>query len=353
MTASSSEERDDGRAGTVGLVGAGRVGQWFVTKLTRKGYEPIVFDVDPEAVADAVDRGATAAEHPADVANRADVVVLSLPTREAVETVMEGDDGVLETLGDEQVVVDAGTTPPNLDVHYQRECHERGAGYVDCGLTIHGPGESGDDGEPAYTMFVGGDASDYERVRPLVETLGDTHEFFEGIGNGHVVKAAVVLRATCRAAIAAEVCEFLSNNAIDPSRVVDLLDWDVPTPYLDPPYRTNRGFDRAVHTDDGDTEERGFDVDDGGARPRLRSSSWAKDSAYAQAVARASGSHVPMLTAAYQMRLLAANYGAALVDRDLEFGDDEWHAFHLRSVYRALTRPQEEWRRLSRWTERE
>lgn len=353
MTATSSEKRDDGGEESIGLVGAGRVGQWFVTKLARNGDDLIVFDVDAEAVADAVDRGAAAAEHPADVATRANVVVLSLPTQEAVETVMEGDDGILDALGENQVVVDTGTTPPDVDVRYQRKCRERGAGYVDCGITIHGPGGSDRGEEPDYTMFVGGDVSDYERVRPVIETLGHTHEFFEGIGNGHVVKAAVVLRATCRAAIAAEVCEFLSNNAIDPDRVVDLLEWDVPAPYVDPPYLTNRGFERAVHTDDGDTESRGFDVDDSGARPRLHSSVWAKDPAYAQAVARASGSYVPMLTAAYQMRLLAANYGAALVDHELEFGDSEWQLFHLRSVYRALNRPQEEWRRLSQWTERE
>lgn len=337
---------------TVGLIGAGRAGQWFVPKLTRAGYETVVFDADPEAAADAVDRGAVAADDPADVTTRADGIVLCVPTQAAVETVMEGSDGVLEALDSGQVVVDTGTTTPDLDVYYQGECHERGAGYVDCGMTRHGPGESQHDQEPAYTMFVGGDADDYERVRPVIEALSYEHEFFDGIGNGHVVKAAVVLRATCRAAMAAEVSEFLSNNGIDPERIVDLLGWEVPSPYLDPPYVTNRGFERAMSgndDDDGDDgEARGFRVDDRGARPRLRTSDWAKDPAIALAVARASDSYVPMFTAAYQTTLLAENYGSALADRDLEFGDPEWHLFHLRSAYRALTRPQEEWRRLDR-----
>lgn len=350
MSPQSAAGGDGTAVESVGLVGAGRVGQWFVTKLVRAGYETVVSDVDAAAVADAVDRGAVAAEHPADAASRADVVVLALPTRAAVETVMEGDDGVLDALGAGQAVVDTGTTTPDADVRYQRRCHERDAGYVDCGLTRHGPGATDDGEEPAYTLFVGGDRDDYERVRPVVEALGHAHEFFEGVGNGHVVKAGVVLRATCRAAIAAEVCEFLSHNGVDPGRVVDLLDWDVPRVYVDPPYPTTEGFDRAVETDEGTTEAREFRVDDG-TRPRLRTSSWAKDPAYALAVAHASNSYVPMLTAAYQAQLLAENYGAALVDRDLDFGDDEWHPFHLRSLYRALSRPQEEWRRLSRWRE--
>ena len=349
MTADEDGEYGDGRPEAIGLVGAGRVGQSFVNKLTRAGYDTVVFDVDGEAVEAAVERGATDADSPADATARTDVVLLSLPTREAVETAMEGASGVLDSLGSGQVVVDTGTTMPDVDVRYRGRCRDRDAGYVDCGITRHGPGTSDRD-EPAYTMFVGGDAADYEVVRPVIEALSNRHEFFEGAGNGHVVKAAVVLRATCRAALVAETCEFLSNCGIDPERVVDLLDWDVPDPYLDPPYLTNRGFERALRGD-GETGERGFGVDDG-TYTRLRTSAWAKDPAYALAVARASNSHVPMLTAAYQMALLAENYGAALADRELEFGDPEWHLFHLRSVYRALARPQEEWCRLDRWTER-
>lgn len=351
MTNSSGDVQDTNSNDTVGLVGVGKAGKWFVTKLSREGYEPVVSDIEPEAVAGAVDRGAIAGEHPADVTARSDIIVLALPTREAVETVMEGDDGILETLETGQVVIDTGTTTPDVDVLYQKLCRERGAGYVDCGMTRHGPGQLEQREEPAYTMFVGGDRADYGRVKPVIDVLSHTHEFFDGIGNGHIVKAAVVLRATCMATMAAEVCEFLSNNGIDEGRVIDLLDWDIPAVYADPPSPTNRGFERAVQTDEGTTEDRGFRVAGRGARPRLRTSIWAKDPAYALSVAHASNSYVPMLTAAYQTRLVTENYGTALVDRDLHFNDPEWRTFHLRSVYRALNRPQEEWRRLSKWSD--
>ncbi|MWG36336.1 NAD(P)-dependent oxidoreductase [Halomarina oriensis] len=337
---------------TVGLVGAGRVGQWFVTKLVRAGYDVVVSDVDAEAVADAVDRGARAAEHPADATARSNVVLLALPTREAVEAVMEGDDGVLDSLDAGQTVVDTGTTTPDVDVHYHGRCRDREVGYVDCGLTRHGPGPTDGD-EPAYTLFVGGERETYQRLTPIFDALGHTHEFFGGVGNGHVVKLGVVLRASIRAAMAAEVCTFLSQNGVDPERVVDLLEWDVPSVYVDPPYSTNRGFERAVETDEGETEGRRVRVDESGARPRLRTSSWAKDTEYALDVARASNSYVPLLTAAHQTRLLAENYGAALADHDLAFGDEAWQPFHLRSFYRALCRPQEEWRRLGRWNREE
>lgn len=64
---------------------------------------------------------------------------------------------------------------------------------------------------------------------------------------------------------------------VDPERVVGLLESDVPSVDADPPYLTVRGFERAVETDEGDTERRGFRVDDEGERPRMRTSSWAKD----------------------------------------------------------------------------
>jgi 3-hydroxyisobutyrate dehydrogenase-like beta-hydroxyacid dehydrogenase len=351
MASGLDQERETSEIDTIGLIGAGRVGQWLVTKLTRAGYETVVSDVDPEAAADAVDKGATAVESPADATRRSDVVVLALPTREDVEVVMEGRSGVLSSLKTGQVVIDTGTTPPEMDVHYQNLCDERDASYVDCGLTRHGPGGSAESEEPAYTMFVGGKLTDYEGVRPVIDALSYEHEFFEGIGNGHVAKAGVALRATCRAAIAAEVCEFHSHNGLDPGRIIDLLDWDIPAVYADPPRSSTRGFERAVETDEGETEDRRVRYERRGSRPRLRTSAWAKDSASTLAVARSSNSYVPMLTAAYQTQLLSENYGAALMDRDLGFGDPEWHVSHLRSVYRALSRPQKEWRRLSRWSD--
>ncbi|WP_049898720.1 NAD(P)-dependent oxidoreductase [Halococcus agarilyticus] len=350
MTADSDSSRDERRVDGVGLIGTGRVGRWFAINLSEAGYEPVVFDVDPEAVAAAVESGADAAESPADVASETEVIVLSLPDREAVETAMEGEDGVLETLGSGQVVLDTGTTPPNLDVRYQAICHERGAGYVDCGITHQGPGESDDDLGPAYTMFAGGTPEDYEQVRPVIEILAHRHEFFEGIGNGHVVKAANVLRATCLAAIAAEVTEFLTQNGVDPERVVDLLEWDIPGSYFGTGYPSSEGFERATDADGHDPEDRGFRVDDRGTHTRMRTSDWAKDPSYALAIAHASNTYVPILTAAHQTQLAAENYGATVLDHDLEFNDPDWHhPSRITSIYRALNRPQEEWGRLSRW----
>jgi 3-hydroxyisobutyrate dehydrogenase-like beta-hydroxyacid dehydrogenase len=348
MTPDIDSSRDGTRVDGVGLIGVGRVGQWFVTNLIRADYEPIVFDVDREAVEEAVETGAVAVESPADVADRVEVIVLSLPNQESVETVMEGEDGVLETLSSGQVVVDTGTTPPDVDVHYQKVCHERDAGYMDCGITHQGPGTYDETSGPAYTMFAGGTPEDYEQARPVIETLSHRNEFYDGIGNGHVVKAANRMRQTCMAAVAAEVSEFLSNNGIDPERVVEMLEWDIPAPYLDSEYPSTRGFERAVRTDKGDTEERGFCVDDRGVRTRMRTPDWANDPAYALSIAHASNTYMPMLTAAYQTQLIAENYGAALLDHDIAFGDSEWHPSQITSIYQALNRPQEEWRRLSR-----
>lgn len=331
----------------IGLVGVGDVGQWFVAKLVRAGFEPAVYDADGDAVADAVEAGARAVDSAAELADSVDVVVLSLPSRDAVEAVMEGENGVLETLGASQVVVDTGTTPPDTDVRYQTRCHERDAGYVDCGITHRGPGEFDEETGPAFAMFVGGTREDYERARPVVQALAHDHEFYEGIGNGHVVKAANRLRETCQIAVAAEVSEFLVDSGIDPERVVDQLDWDIPAPYLDTPYPDPAGFERATETSDGTTESRDVPVDTDGPRTRLRTSDWASDQQHVLDVAHAGTTHVPMFTAAHQTMLAAENYGAALLDRELAFNDSEWRPFHVAAVYRAMNRPQAEWRRLS------
>ena len=59
-------------------------------RLLAAGYELVVHDVRAEAVEDLVAEGAEAAESPAEVAGRAEVVLVSLPTPEVVRAVALG-----------------------------------------------------------------------------------------------------------------------------------------------------------------------------------------------------------------------------------------------------------------------
>jgi len=334
---------------SVGLVGVGNIGTYFVEWLTAADYAVTVHDVDPERVDHAIELGATAADSPAAVARESTVVLLALPGSEYVEAVMEGDDGILGALDTGQVVVDTGTTEPDVEVRYERLCRERDAAYLDAPLTWGGPGEYTGQSGPAFTMFVGGDRDTYERVEPVLDTLVHTHEHFGPVGHGQVVKAGHRLRQNCMAALDAELVEFYRNNGVDPAAVDDLLGWGVREALFDDEYDDAPGFEAAMTRPDTPDDGGEFRTEERAGGERLRTTSFNKDMAYALAIARSSETATPIASAAFQVYQAAEAYGAAVRDRDLAFQDPGWTDREaVVSEYRRRNRPAAEWRRLRR-----
>src|SRR5262245_66332011 len=80
---------------TVGFVGVGRMGGPMVNRLLDAGHAVCVFDTSQEALAPLAARGATVAASAHDVASRAAVVLMSLPTPQVVQAVSLGESGIV------------------------------------------------------------------------------------------------------------------------------------------------------------------------------------------------------------------------------------------------------------------
>ena len=79
----------------VGLVGVGTMGSRMASRLLDAGHALCLHDVRPEALEPFVARGAVAAGSARAVADRAEVVLSSLPRPETVADAILGPDGVL------------------------------------------------------------------------------------------------------------------------------------------------------------------------------------------------------------------------------------------------------------------
>ena len=62
----------------IGLIGLGLMGEGFAKRLRALGYLVVAFDIVVDKVAAATRRGATAAASPAEVAGRADIILMSV-----------------------------------------------------------------------------------------------------------------------------------------------------------------------------------------------------------------------------------------------------------------------------------
>ncbi|WP_238013244.1 NAD(P)-dependent oxidoreductase [Dactylosporangium sp. AC04546] len=185
----------------IGFAGLGNMGGRIAACIVRAGHEVLGHDLRPENVATA---GATPAGSVGEVAGHSDLILLSLPDSHVVEAVVLGDDGVLANARPGQIVVDLSTAAPDSTVRLHRLLAERGAAYLDAGIS----GGAAAAERAALTLMVGGDAAALERARPALE-LFSAHIFHCGpSGAGHTVKLlnnflnAIALSATAEVMVA-------------------------------------------------------------------------------------------------------------------------------------------------------
>ena len=118
----------------IGFVGLGLMGGNMVECLQKNGFEPVVMDLNPDAVATVVARGARTATSGKDLASQCDIIMLCLTTSDVVEGLMYGDNGILAGIKEGAVVIDFGTSIPASTRKIGADLAAKGAEMVDAPL---------------------------------------------------------------------------------------------------------------------------------------------------------------------------------------------------------------------------
>jgi 3-hydroxyisobutyrate dehydrogenase-like beta-hydroxyacid dehydrogenase len=168
----------------VGFVGLGNMGGGMAANVLRAGFALVVHDVRAEAARALAARGARAAGSAAEVARLADVIVTSLPGPPEVEAVATGPGGLLEGIRPGSVWVDTTTSRPTLIRQLEPRFRARGAHVLDAPVS---GGKTGAETRNLAVM-VGGDRAVFERVKPVLDALGDKVFYAGAIGAGSVCK---------------------------------------------------------------------------------------------------------------------------------------------------------------------
>ncbi|WP_248515773.1 decarboxylating 6-phosphogluconate dehydrogenase [Salinarchaeum laminariae] len=167
----------------VGVIGLGRMGQIVVDRLLDAGHDVVAFDIDEEAVADAVDAGAEPAESIPDVADALGEdarIWLMVPAGDPVDAALSELDGHVD--GDD-VIVDGGNSHFEASV---RRADATDAAYLDCG-TSGGPAGA----ELGFSLMIGGPQWAYDELVPAFDAVAtgpDGHDRMGPVGSGHYVK---------------------------------------------------------------------------------------------------------------------------------------------------------------------
>ena len=178
---------------TIGFIGTGIMGQPMAENVLEAGYDVVAHNRSRKSVQELADLGAEPATSPAEVTRRADVIITVLPDTDAVTSVVEGPDGILEELTDGQIYVDMSTISPAKTEELAETVRAQGAAMLDA--PISGGEEGAIDG--TLSIMVGGEESVFEDVYDLFEAMGETITLTGDNGAGQVTKATNQIIVGC------------------------------------------------------------------------------------------------------------------------------------------------------------
>jgi hypothetical protein len=187
-------------------------------RLLAAGHGLVVHDVRREAVEGLVAAGAKPAASPAEVAARAEVVLVSLPTPEVVREVALGPNGLIRGSAI-RTYVDLSTTGQAVAVEIAAALAGRGI------VTLDAPVSGGVRGarEGTLAVMAAGPVAELERVRPLLEVFGRVFHVGERPGLGQLMKLANNFLSATAIVATAEAVVLGVKGGLDPATMLAVI----------------------------------------------------------------------------------------------------------------------------------
>ncbi len=205
----------------VGFIGLGLMGKPMVLNLLKKGFAVTAHSRSQGPVDAVVAAGATRGSSPADVAAQSDVIITMVPDSPDVRLVLEGPNGVFETVRPGSVIVDMSTIAPAAARELAAHAAGRGVAMLDA------PVSGGEIGAVNGTLsiMVGGDGAALDRVRPVLAAMGNPDRIVHigESGAGQVCKACNQICIGGALASVSEAFAIAYKSGIDPAKVREAL----------------------------------------------------------------------------------------------------------------------------------
>lgn len=196
---------------TLGYVGVGLMGGPMVKRLSSLGWQVKGYDIVPE-------RSTT--KSAAEAARGMDVVLLNLPTNDAVKQAVFGANGVASAVTSKQLVVDFSTIPvEECRSHAARLLEKTGCRWVDAPVSGGPPAVE----QGTLTVMVGGKAEDVERLAPLMQDISGRCTRMGPVGAGLAAKMINQLVVGVGHAMLAESVALCEKAGIDAARIPECL----------------------------------------------------------------------------------------------------------------------------------
>ncbi len=174
---------------TVGFIGLGAMGTAITERLLQAGHTVYGWNRTKSKADPLVEQGLIWADSPRAVAQAADVTFSMIFNDDALRAVVLGDDGVLAGISEGKVYADMSTVSPDVVQELSPLFVVKAAHMLDCPVS----------GSPVtvragkLTFMVGGDKASFERIEPILLTIGPKATYIGESGMASILKIALNL----------------------------------------------------------------------------------------------------------------------------------------------------------------
>ena len=209
--------------GTVGFVGLGYMGAPMAANLLSKGWPVTAWNRSPAALDEVAARGARTAATVAELRD-ADILIFMLPDLgfiiDAAAPLLDAWRANPPKPG--TVVVVMSSVSPQRVRDFGATVRQASGGNA---AVIDAPVSGGTIGAQNGTLAImaGGDDADFERIRPILESMGTTVRLLGGLGAGSLAKACNQLLVGTTTAALAEAAELAERSGMDVAALFEVL----------------------------------------------------------------------------------------------------------------------------------
>jgi 3-hydroxyisobutyrate dehydrogenase-like beta-hydroxyacid dehydrogenase len=204
---------------SLGLIGLGLMGGPMGANLLKAGYPLTVWNRTASRADGLVATGAKRANSPQEVAANSDVLITIVSDVPALEEVLWGKQGALQSLKPQSTYIDCSTVSPALARKIASACRERSVRFLDAPVT--GGNWGAQKGELIF--MVGGDPGVLKDVEPILGVMGKKWFHLGPNGAGQTVKLALNLILALQVDALAEAMALVTRAGVPGEKLVEVM----------------------------------------------------------------------------------------------------------------------------------
>lgn len=202
----------------IGFIGLGNMGAPMARRLIEAGHKLIVYDTRNDAVAPLVALGAQVASSPADVADRVETVMASLPSLPISKKVALGEGGVIHGKRIKRLV-DLSTTGSRVAAEIFAELAKKNIVQIDSPVS----GGVGGANKGTLAVMVSGPQADIDVVKDALAVLGKVFVIGHKPGMAQTMKLANNFLSATAMAATSEAVAMGVKAGLDPAVMIAVI----------------------------------------------------------------------------------------------------------------------------------